>query len=150
MNRKGWVDDVFGLGGRETPEQLEGMTGREYIDLICAHVEADQKERDRAGYLIIAIAVIGVIVLGAWFVLLAQGDDCWLRGDGNIDGDYSITDVLVLINFINAPSPPAGICTDWADVDGNGWIDQQDVYYLLAHLFQGGAAPPDYPGVCCK
>src|SRR5213593_2955723 len=95
--------------------------------------------------------------LGAGAVLLLaggalQGQPQFTRGDSNLDGRVTLTDVNYLLDhlFKGTPSPR---CLDAADADDNGLIDSgglPDASYLLSWLFRTGLAPPPpfpLPGV---
>jgi hypothetical protein len=93
------------------------------------------------------LTILAAVVMAT--ALITADEKCWLRGDANMDGKYSMADVIMLINFMpSAHTVPPHICIEWADVNGDYKWDNQDIYYLLAHLFQGGPHPPKPHCVC--
>ena len=72
----------------------------------------------------------------------AEGE--FIRGDANADGLISITDSIAIQKVLDhqASAPP---CKDRMDVNDDGVIDDADVIYLMARLFQSGSPPPPPP-----
>ena len=64
----------------------------------------------------------------------------FLRGDANLDGNVSLSDIVYLISYLfkqgNAPSP---IQSGDANCDDN--VSLSDIVYLIAYLFKQGSPP---------
>lgn len=73
----------------------------------------------------------------------ALGVVAFHRGDVNNDGQNTIADATILINFLFLNGPPP-TCLETADADGTEEIALTDILFILTHLFLGGAelAPP--------
>lgn len=61
-------------------------------------------------------------------------------GDVNNDGEINSSDAVNLTSFWVTGSPVPPILAN-ADVNGDCFIDQDDMYYLLAAIFSGGPDP---------
>jgi len=89
--------------------------------------------------------------LGQFEVFPTAGDELFVRGDVNQDGEKNITDPIFILSTMFFPGPGAPLCMDAMDVDDSGVLDLTDPIYLLNHLFLGGPLPPppgpDKPGV---
>jgi hypothetical protein len=73
--------------------------------------------------------------------------DAYRRGDANGDGSMSITDVLVILEYLfRSGTPPP--CPDVADANGDSDVDLADAVSLLFHLFAGGRAPAPAEAKC--
>jgi hypothetical protein len=69
----------------------------------------------------------------------------FLRGDGNGDGRFDISDPIATLGCLFSGTRCAA-CGDAADVNDDGRVDIADSIYGLNHLFSGGPAPrPPYP-----
>jgi parallel beta-helix repeat protein len=69
--------------------------------------------------------------------------------NGDIDGDITIGDISYLNDYLNIdpkgkpePVPPCA-----ADVNGDGYVNQSDIDYLIDYLFVSGPAPVEN---CCS
>jgi hypothetical protein len=64
-----------------------------------------------------------------------------LRGDVNHDGVVTISDILLLVNYVfksgPAPNPVAA-----GDANGTPPVTSADIVYLVAYVFKGGPPPP--------
>ncbi len=70
-----------------------------------------------------------------------RGDDLFLRGDVNTDGQISISDSLMMRRWLfNGDRAPT--CHDSADFDDVGHLDISDQIGILRFAFLGGPAPP--------
>ena len=77
----------------------------------------------------------------------AEAQNEFLRGDVNVDGVLSMSDVLMLRRwlFIGATPPP---CEDSADFFDTGFINLTDAIGTLNYLYLGGPPPlSPFPGV---
>ena len=93
----------------------------------------------------LATLYLGIALIG--FVSFtdrpAQGDDVFLRGDVNTDGQISISDALMLRRWLfNGDRAPT--CLDAADFSDTSAIDLTDAIYNLSFAFLGGK-PPQAP-----
>jgi hypothetical protein len=67
-----------------------------------------------------------------------------IPGDCNQDGEFDLSDVICLLNFMFLNTPPALPCNSapgnlaLVDCNGDGSIDISDAVYKLNSLFQGG------------
>jgi hypothetical protein len=63
------------------------------------------------------------------------------RGDTGGDGTLSLSDAIVLLQYLYLAGTAPG-CLDAADADGDGRLDVTDAVFLLLYLFGGGPPPP--------
>jgi len=79
------------------------------------------------------------------FILISQPFP-FIRGDGDLDGERTLTDVLVMLNHMFLEKRTDLPCLKQMDVNDSGTLEISDPIYFLAHLFQGGSPPPPpYP-----
>lgn len=69
-----------------------------------------------------------------------QDRNKFIRGDSNIDGKVDYLDAITLLHHLFENKKLE--CKDSADVDDNGKIDVNDVYYLCDYLYKDGNQPP--------
>jgi hypothetical protein len=78
-----------------------------------------------------------------WTFRLTSGGGRFVRGDANADAIISLTDAVVVLNFLfNGQAPPS--CLDAADADDRerDALTLTDAVYILNWLFQGDSRPP--------
>ncbi|HVP36040.1 MAG TPA: dockerin type I repeat-containing protein [Terriglobales bacterium] len=64
----------------------------------------------------------------------------YCRGDLNLDGIVSVSDIIYLINYLFKNG--SGILPEWTgDANSDGKMTVSDVVYLVNYLFKGGPAP---------
>jgi len=70
----------------------------------------------------------------------------FIRGDVNLDGELSLTDVVTLLSNLFLGSTFTIRCPDSADMNDDGAMDISDAVAILGFLFLGHAPPePPYP-----
>lgn len=70
----------------------------------------------------------------------------FIRGDVNLDGELSLTDVVTLLSNLFLGSTFIIRCPDAADMNDDGSLDVSDAVSILGFLFLGTAEPkPPYP-----
>ena len=75
-------------------------------------------------------------------VYVIYGRGGFRRGDVNTDGQWDISDPIVILGYQFLGVPLILACEKSADVDDSGEVDITDAVYLLLHLFVGGAPIP--------
>lgn len=73
--------------------------------------------------------------------LFCQGEQEFVRGDANADGELNLSDAVHVLLFLFAGGQTPG-CLDAADINGDEDINLTDSVYLLTFLFLGGPLPP--------
>jgi subtilisin family serine protease len=64
----------------------------------------------------------------------------YCRGDFNLSGAITSSDIILLVNYVFKSGPPSS--DPWTmDVDVNGVPTSADIIYLVNHVFKGGPAP---------
>jgi len=83
------------------------------------------------------IFAVGVVVL---LSTTAFGQQKAMCGDVNDDGDFDISDLVFMLNwlYLGGPAPPDPSA---ADMDNCPGVDICDVDYFLTYIFRGGSAP---------
>ena len=76
-------------------------------------------------------------------VYVIYGRGGFRRGDVNTDGEWDISDPIVILGYQFLGVPPILACEKSADVDDSGEVDITDAVNLLLHLFVGGAPIPE-------
>jgi len=88
----------------------------------------------------ILLPIVAVFFLA---LLPSDGDaECpFLRGDGNLDGVFDLSDGVRILNivFLGFPRPD---CEDVLDANDDGGVDLSDAVYLLGYIFNGTTEPP--------
>ncbi len=75
------------------------------------------------------------------YTYVQHGDPLFIRMDVNLDGQWDITDPIVLLSnlFLGLGTIP---CKDAADVNDDGDLDISDAIYAFGYLYSIGRQPP--------
>jgi hypothetical protein len=88
---------------------------------------------------------VGSVTTGMAVVLARRVP--FFRGDSDADGRLTVTDALLVLNYLFLRGPRPG-CIKTGDSNDDGRLDVTDPVYLLQHIFLGGFTPPE-PGSTC-
>jgi len=76
--------------------------------------------------------------------LSAPARSAWFtRGDVNGSGNLSLTDAILIFQYLFLDGQTALPCLDAADIDDDGELLSTDGIYLLTYLFLDGKEPPE-------
>jgi hypothetical protein len=91
----------------------------------------------------LTILVVGLALVAGFCATTARAQDeepRFLRGDANLDGRVSLSDVFCVLRFMGEGTQLR--CKDAADADDDGAITQIDVFALLGAIFYRHSPPP--------
>ena len=91
--------------------------------------------------LILACCIFLVLIISSNWIVDAQNDKSFIRGDINSDERVNVNDAVALLNYLFSDGKIS--CLDAADVDDSGIIDINDAIYLLHYLFFREFAIPE-------
>ena len=71
------------------------------------------------------------------------------RGDVNDDGIFSLTDPLLMLNYLFVTGAPTPTCLDALDSNDDGSLSLIDALHMLSAMFISGSPAPSAPHPDC-
>ncbi len=133
-----WIDDISPVVGFGSVSQLAAAdTDTTYLvtGLTDGVYDYRVRARDAESQLSLFSSLVPVEV--------TLPPTCtWLVGDANNDQNYSVSDALVVINYIfGGGASPAPNAVGSGDADCNGAVTVADAVYIVSYIFGGGPTP---------